>query len=70
MTAPEAFSSSDAQEKTILEYLDWHDTLVRSEVDQLLSVSQATSSRILKKMLSEGLITQSGKGRNTKYRRK
>ena len=62
--------SSDVQEKTILAYLDRHETLVRSEVDQLLGVSQATSSRILKKMLSEGLITQSGKGRNTRYTRK
>ena len=35
----------------------------------LLCVSQATSSRILKKLLSEGLIVQTGKGKKTKYQR-
>ncbi|MBO4831865.1 MAG: putative DNA binding domain-containing protein [Oscillospiraceae bacterium] len=62
--------AADEQERSILNYLDQHESLVRSEVDQLLDVSQATSSRILKKMLSEGVIIQVGKGRKTKYKRK
>jgi len=43
---------------------------VRSDVDQLLDVSQATANRILKRMVAEGLIYQDGNGRKTKYRRK
>ena len=58
----------EAEEK-ILEYLSVHGALVRGEVDALLGVSQATSSRILKRMITDGLIYQEGNGRRTRYRR-
>ena len=54
--------------QTILDYLQSHDFITRPEVDALLDVSQATSSRILKRMLQEGRIVQDGSGRRTKYR--
>ena len=43
--------------------------VVRSDVDQLLDVSQTTASRILKRMVTDGLIYQDGSGRKTKYRK-
>ena len=55
-------------EQAILVYLQSHDFITRPEVDALLGVSQATSSRILKRMLQEGRIARDGSGRRTKYR--
>lgn len=42
----------------------------RSDVDQLLSVSQASANRTLKRMAAEGLIYRDGSGRKTRCRRK
>ena len=57
-------------EKRILDFIGSHGYIVRSDVDRLLEVSQATANRILKRMVAEGLIYQDGNGRKTKYRRK
>lgn len=57
-------------EKLILDFIRSNGHIVRSDVDQLLDVSQATANRILKRMVAEGLIYQDGNGRKTKYRRK
>lgn len=57
-------------EGKILSFLNEHDYVVRSDVDALLKVSQATANRLLKRMVAEGLLYQDGSGRNTKYRRK
>ncbi|MBQ3355938.1 MAG: putative DNA binding domain-containing protein [Oscillospiraceae bacterium] len=65
-----ARGTASGSEQTILTYLQSHDYITRSEVDVLLGVSQATSSRILKRMLQEGRIIQEGSGRRTKYRLK
>ena len=59
-----------SEEKRILDFIGSHGHIVRSDVDQLLDVSQATANRILKRMVAEGLIYQDGNGRKTKYRRK
>ena len=59
-----------SEEKRILDFIGSHGHIVRSDVDQLLEVSQATANRILKHMVAEGLIYQDGNGRKTKYRRK
>ena len=58
-----------ANEERILELMDSAGYIVRSDVDKMLNVSQATSNRILKHMISEGLIYQEGAGRKTKYRK-
>lgn len=63
-------SPETSPEAKILAYLKEHGTFVRSEVDTLLDVSQTTSSRILRRMVSQGLIAQEGGGRKTKYREK
>lgn len=56
-----------ADEERILAYLTANEHMVRGEVDKLLGVSQATSSRILKRMLEKRVIAQEGSGKNTKY---
>ena len=63
-------STPKSNEKLILDSIDSHGHIVRSDVDRLLEVSQATANRILKRMVAEGLIYQDGNGRKTKYRRK
>ncbi len=63
-------STPQSNEKLILDFIDSHGHIVRSDVDRLLEVSQATANRILKRMVAEGLIYQDGNGRKTKYRRK
>ena len=57
-------------EKQILDFIGSQGYIVRSDVERLLEVSQATANRILKRMVAEGLICQDGNGRKTKYRRK
>ncbi len=56
-------------EAKILAFLNDCDYVVRSDVEALLKVSQATANRLLKRMVAEGLLYQDGSGRNTKYRK-
>ncbi len=64
----EAETASGSEQK-ILSYLKNHEFITRSEVDNLLNVSQSTSSRIIKRMIQERLISQEGSGRRIKYRK-
>lgn len=57
-------------EQAILAYLQSHDSVTRPEVDALLGVSQATSSRILRRLLARGAILAAGSGKNTRYRKR
>ncbi len=66
----EIFGSSEKEEAKILSFIERNGQITRSDVDELLEVSQATSNRILKRMVKDGLIYQDGIGRNTKYRKK
>lgn len=59
-----------SHEERILEFIDANGHIVRSDVDVLLNVSQATSNRILKRMVADGLLYQEGCGRKTRYKRK
>ena len=43
-------------EQQIMEFVERNGFIVRSDVDSLLSVSQATASRILKRMVAEGML--------------
>lgn len=58
-----------SNEERILNLIAQNGYVVRSDVDQLLDVSQTTASRILKRMVTDGLIYQDGSGRKTKYRK-
>ena len=57
-------------EEKILQFIVSNGKITRSEVDELLSVSQATSSRIIRRMLEDGLIFKVRDGRRTEYRKK
>ena len=61
---------SISDEERILNFITANQFIVRSDVDALLGVSQSTSSRILKRMLENGMLLQVGTGKNTKYIRK
>ena len=56
-------------EKKILAFVDAHGCVVRSDVDTLLGVSQATANRILKRMVTKGLLYQEGSGKKTTYKK-
>lgn len=58
-----------SNEERILDLIAQNGYVVRSNVDHLLDVSQTTASRILKRMVADGLIYQDGSGRKTKYRK-
>lgn len=58
-----------SSEEKILDLIAKNGYVVRRDVDQLLDVSQTTASRILKRMVTDGLIYQDGSGRKTKYKK-
>lgn len=60
---------TDRNEEIILSYIESNGRIARSDVDLLLDVSQATSNRILKRMVAEGLLYKDGNGKRTKYKR-
>lgn len=41
--------------------------VTRRDVEDLLTVSQATSNRLIKRMLQYKLLSQQGRGKNTRY---
>ncbi len=41
--------------------------VTRRDVEDLLTVSQATSNRLIKRMLQYKLLSQQGRGKNTQY---
>ena len=53
-----------------MEFVEKNGFIVRNNVDSLLGVSQSTASRILKRMVADGLLYQDGVGRNTKFLKK
>lgn len=63
----EAGDAPNTQEQKVIEYLNAHKRVTRKEVDALLGISQATSSRLLKRMLAKGILCQDGSGRQTLY---
>ena len=66
----EGSNEMKTNERKILDYIDMNGYIVRSDVEQLLDVSQSTSNRILKCMDSDGLIYQDGNGKRTRYFRR
>ena len=59
-----------SNEERILSFIESNGQIVRSDVDVLLDVSQATANRILKRMVADGLLYQDGSGRKTRYKKK
>ena len=54
-------------EQRIADYLAEHGSIKRSEVEKLLGVSQATSGRLLKRMMEDGKLYRSGNGKMARY---
>ena len=59
--------SDKTNDELILDFIKINGSIVRKDVEKLLSVSQATSVRLLKDMVSKGLIKQIGNGKSIKY---
>lgn len=69
-TADTVPGESKSNEERILDLIAQKGQVARGDVDQLLDVSQTTSSRILKRMAAEGLIYQEGSGKKTRYKKR
>ena len=59
----------NSEEHVILDYLKQNEIITRSEVEKMLEVGTTTAYRILKRMTENGILTQYGKGKNTKYKK-
>lgn len=57
----------DNNEKKILAYIQEYGSITRLDVEKLLGMSTSTASRLIKKMVKNGLLIQYGKARNIKY---
>lgn len=62
--------SAYCYETRVLDFINEHGMAVRSDVDDLLGISQSTSSRILKKMIDNNQIYSEGKGKGIKYKKR
>lgn len=69
-TADNVSNGHKSNEEKIMDLIAQNGYVVRSNVDELLDVSQTTASRILKRMITEGLIYHDGSGRKTKYKKR
>lgn len=63
----EPASDSLSPEERVIAAMREHGSMTRTEVQELLQVSQATANRLLKRMIAQGGVRQEGSGRGTKY---
>lgn len=61
---------SQSEEDKIVAFIAEHGHIARRDADTLLGVSQATASRILRRMVDQGMLYQDGRGKKTQYKRK
>ena len=54
-------------ESAVLELLKNKDSIVRKDVESVLSVSQTVAGRVLKSLLNKGELRAVGRGKNTRY---
>ena len=57
----------DKPETIVMNILAARGTIVRSEVEQQLGISQASAIRLLKYMSENGMIKRVGSGKSTRY---
>lgn len=57
----------EEKENRIIRLIETQGKATRREVENLLNMSQASTGRLLKQMLQNGLLQQEDKGKNTKY---
>ncbi|MDO4840941.1 MAG: winged helix-turn-helix domain-containing protein [Desulfovibrionaceae bacterium] len=63
-------SRSQREEDKILAFIAEHGHIARSKAEALLGVSQTTASRMLRRMVDQGLLYQDGRGKKTLYKMK
>ena len=61
------YSVMDKPEVIVMNMLAARGTIVRSEVEQQLGISQASAVRLLKYMSEKGMIKRVGSGKSTRY---
>lgn len=54
-------------ESWIMDYVRSHGAIARHDVEKQFGISASTASRLLKNLSEKGLLSQCGKGRNTRY---
>lgn len=59
--------SATSDEERIIDFVKKSGEVARVNVEKQLGISASTASRMLRKMVEEGLLAQHGKGRNCKY---
>lgn len=64
-TSPALILSED--EKKVLEFARNHGAVTRAEAEALLGTSTSTAARLLRRMVTENVLTQHGKGRGITY---
>ena len=57
----------DGREEKIIALIKRKGEIVRNDVEELLSVSPATATRLLTKMVENGQISRLGSARSVKY---
>ena len=57
----------DSNEQRVLAHVREHGTITRPEVEELLGISASTASRLIRKMVKAGQLSQNGKARGIKY---
>ena len=62
-------SQGNSYEETVLFNLPEGETMTRARVEQLTGLSQASASRLLRRMVEEGKLKVSGLGKSTRYSR-
>ena len=61
---------TDSPEQQVMKLLLIHNAIQAADVIRELSISRATATRLLKKLVDQGLLIKTGIGSATKYRRK
>ena len=62
-------SQGNSYEETVLFNLPEGEAMTRARVEQLTGLSQASASRLLRRMVEEGKLKVSGLGKSTRYSR-
>lgn len=58
---------SDDNEKRVLAYVHEYGAITRPQAEELLGISASTAFRVIKKMVTAGLLLQHGKARSIRY---
>lgn len=64
----EEISYPETNEEKVLQYLTKSRTITRSNVQEILGLSQTPAGKILRKMTEDGLLVREGGSRNTRYK--